>query len=81
VGTWHLIALNTGKPLVTPVRTGSPQETWLRSDLAATTTQRVLAYSHHPRFSSGKYYPGVRSTNALWSDLAAAHADVVLNGQ
>lgn len=80
LGTWRLIALNTGKPLVTPVKRGSPQETWLRSELAGTTAQCVLAYWHHPRFSAGKYYPGVKSTSVLWGDLVAAHADVVLNG-
>src|SRR5260221_1100294 len=31
---------------------GSPQETWLRSDLAATMKQCVLAIWHHPRFYS-----------------------------
>lgn len=80
VGSWHLIALNTGKPLVTPVKKGSPQEAWLRADLAAHPNQCVLAYYHHPSFDAGKYAPGVKSTAALWSDLAAAHADVVLNG-
>jgi hypothetical protein len=79
--TWHLIALNTGKPGVVPTKKGSPQETWLRADLASTTATCVLAYFHHPRFSAGPNYPGVKTpTAAIWNDLFAAHADVVLNG-
>jgi hypothetical protein len=34
---------------------GSVQEQWLRADLAATTRACVLAYWHHPRFSSGDH--------------------------
>ncbi|MEU6665684.1 hypothetical protein [Streptomyces sp. NPDC046727] len=32
---------------------GSPQEQWLRSDLAAGTKPCTLAYRHQPRFTSG----------------------------
>jgi hypothetical protein len=51
----------------------------LESDLAAHRNQCVLAYWHHPRFSSGAVgnSPGV---GAFWNALYAARADVVLNG-
>jgi hypothetical protein len=39
----------------------------------------VLAYWHHPRYSSGLHGDDPRM-QALWADLAAAHADVVLSG-
>jgi hypothetical protein len=39
----------------------------------------VLAYWHHPRYSSGLHGDDPR-TQTLWGDLAAAHADVVLSG-
>lgn len=81
VGAWHLIALNTGAPSLVPTKSGSAQEQWLKDDLARHSNQCVLAYWHHPRFSAGSYYPGVKtSTTAFWADLYAAGADVVLNG-
>jgi hypothetical protein len=39
----------------------------------------MLAYWHHPRFSSGGHGDNV-STQPLWKALADAHADVVLSG-
>ncbi len=57
----------------------SPQAGWLRTDLAANKGKDVLAYWHHPRFSSGEHggSPGVQ---AFWEILYAAGADVILNG-
>jgi len=58
---------------------GSPQELWLRANLAATGARCTLAYWHHPRFSS--YGTSVRSSvKPLWDALYAARAEVVLNG-
>src|SRR5437870_8525795 len=58
---------------------GSPQEKWLRADLAANPAACTLAYWHHPRFSSGQH-----GSNAfmqpIWQALYDADADVVLNG-
>ena len=58
---------------------GSPQERWLRADLAAATQRCVLAYWHHPRFSSGLHGSDPR-TAAFFTALYAANADVVLAG-
>jgi len=79
VGSWHLIALNSNCSKVGGCGRGSPQERWLEADLARTSARCTLAYWHHPRFSSGLHGDD-RSTDAFWSDLAAAHADVVLAG-
>jgi hypothetical protein len=77
VGTWHIVVLNgncTGG-----CTTGSAQEQWLKSDLAAHPAACTLAYWHQPRFSSGKH--GSSTTyDPFWKDLYAAGADVVLNG-
>ena len=79
VGAWHIIALNSECANVGGCGLGSPQETWLKSDLAAhpSTGSCTLAYWHRPRFASS-----VAGNNAnfdqFWQDLYAANADVVL---
>ena len=81
VGTWHMIALNTASVSDVPTEEGSPQEVWLKADLAEHPNQCVLAYWHHPLYTAGGYYPGYeRLAQPLWVDLYAAGADVVLNG-
>jgi hypothetical protein len=85
VGAWHLIVLNsecsygTGSDAVGGCQTGSPQETWLRQDLASHPNKCTLAYWHEPRFSSGQHGDATQMAD-LWNDLAAAHADIVLSG-
>jgi hypothetical protein len=75
VGGWHLIALNSN--IARDV--GSAQETWLRNDLAANSTQCTLAYWHHPRWDL--YTKGNDATQAaLWNALYDNGADVVLDG-
>jgi hypothetical protein len=76
LGSWHLIAL-TGD---IDVSEGSPQEQWLRNDLAAHPSRCILAYWHEPRFTSGTEHFSDDSFDPFWRDLYAARADVVLNG-
>ena len=76
LGTWHLIALN-GE---ISVSAGSPQETWLKADLAANPKTCVLAYWHEPRFTSGTVHFSSSDFDPFWRDLHAAGADIVLNG-
>ena len=54
LGSWHLIALNSNCAQVGGCAAGSPQELCLRSDLAAHAAKCVLAYWHHPLFTSGR---------------------------
>jgi hypothetical protein len=84
LGSWHVVALNSNcsdsgcrDSLAGTV--SSAELSWLQSDLAAHPGQCVLAYWHHPLFSSGWVgnSPGV---SPIWKVLYAAHADVVLNG-
>ena len=75
LGAWHIVVLNSGVSMAV----GSPQEVWLKADLAANAKPCVLAYWHHPRFSS--YATAVRSeVKPLWDALFAAGAEVVVNG-
>jgi hypothetical protein len=78
LGAWHLIALNSNCGNVS-CAAGSPQETWLKADLASHPTSCTLAYWHHPRFSSGGHGSS-DETGALFTDLYEAGADLVLVG-
>lgn len=79
VGAWHLIALNSVCDQVGGCHAGSPQEQWLRADLAAHPGRCTLAYWHHPRFSSGQQSSSRRFI-PFWRALYDAGADVVLAG-
>jgi hypothetical protein len=78
VGTWHLISLNVQCSKVGGCGLNSPEEVWLKNDLATHQNLCTLAYWHQPVFSSG----GRASANAVqfWNDLYTAHADLVLTG-
>jgi hypothetical protein len=76
VGGWHVISLNSSD--------GSPpsqaQLDWLRADLSAHKTNCMLAYWHHPRFSSGAAHGNNANMDAFWRILFDNGVDVVLNG-
>ncbi len=76
LGTWHLISLNSN----IAHGSASAQLRWLRSDVANTSQRCILAFWHHPRFSSGADHGNDRSVGPFWRVLYRAHADVVLNG-
>jgi hypothetical protein len=84
LGSWHIVALNTNCAAkdLGGCGAGSPQETWLRKDLAEHPNACILAYGHHALFSSGVFkshaiHPELRE---LWKDLYAAHAALVVVG-
>jgi acid phosphatase type 7 len=68
-----------GAPGVSP-SAGGAEETWFKQDLAAHPARCVLAYWHEPRWSSGTTHGSSSSWSAVWQDLYAAGADIVLNG-
>ena len=76
LGSWHIIALNS----TLDMRAGSPQEQWLRADLAAHPARCTLAYWHAPRFSSGVTHGSSPVSAPMWQALYEAGADVVLSG-
>lgn len=81
LGAWHIVMLNSNQDYV-PTKTGSPQELWLKADLAASTKRCTIAIWHHPRFYSNDApsAPGVRGyVKGFWDDLYAAGAEIVLN--
>lgn len=79
VGGWHLIALNSNCRQIGGCGPGSPQAEWLRADLAATQARCVLAYDHHPRFSSHPDGDFVQ-LDGLWRLLADNGVEVLLSG-
>jgi hypothetical protein len=78
LGSWHLVAIAAMAGV--DAAAGSAEEQWLKADLAAHPNKCVLAYWHEPRWSTGSVHGNDSSSAALWNDLYAAHADVVLNG-
>jgi hypothetical protein len=84
LGPWHIVVMNTNCDAqgLGGCGKGSPQETWLREDLARHPNSCVLAYGHHALFSSGVFknhavHPELKQ---LWEDLYATHTDLVLAG-
>lgn len=80
LGGWHVISLNSNcEAIPGGCAAGSPQEQWLRNDLATNSARCTLAYWHHPRFSSGD--SGSRAEmGPIWTALYESGVDVVLNG-
>ncbi len=79
LGGWHVVVLNSNCADIGGCGKGSPQEQWLAADLAAHPSVCTAAYWHEPRFTSG-LAGDATTVDALWRDLYAAHADLVLNG-
>jgi Calcineurin-like phosphoesterase len=82
LGAWHIVALNTNCNAVGGCNEGSPQEVWLKEDLARRAQACIIAYGHHALFSSGVFKSHAVHTEVkpLWDDLYAAHADLFLAG-
>lgn len=84
LGGWHLVSLNSmaDKP---GAPTMAEQVEWLKKDLDRNEKRCILAYWHHPLFSSGDEHgdqpndPG-RFMQPLWKVLLQHKADVILNG-
>lgn len=76
---WHVVVLNSNCAYVGGCDTGSPQDRWLRDDLAAHPAHCTLAYWHHPRFSSGPH-GNHRFMRSFWKVLYDAGADFILSG-
>ncbi len=84
LGGWHVVVLNTNcsVPALGGCQRGSPQEVWLREDLAKHPDACIVAYGHHSLFSSGIFPSHAihRELRAFWEDLYQAHADLILAG-
>lgn len=84
LGAWHVVVLNTNckQPGVGGCEVGSPQEVWLKQDLAEHAGACIVGYGHHALFSSGIFRSHAvhAEVKPLWDDLYAAHADLMLAG-
>ena len=78
IGSWRVIALNSNCDVVRCGH-GSPQTTWLRRELRRHPRPCVLAFMHHPRFSSGRRHGPSPMVRPLWRALFRGGADVVLS--
>ncbi len=84
LGDWHIVVLNTNCAAkdLGGCAAGSPEETWLKEDLAKHPKACILAYGHHALFSSGVFqrhavHPELKQ---LWEDLYGARGDLVIAG-
>ncbi len=77
---WHVLALNAICSEVGGCGVGSPEETFLRADLAANAGKHVVAIWHIPAFSSGGAHGNDPAYTAWWQDLYAADAEIVIDG-
>jgi len=82
LGAWHIISLNSNCYDAGGCDAGSPQEQWLRADLAAHPASCTLAYWHHPRFNSGSVHGMSFSEDVkpFWEALYEYGAEVVVSG-
>ena len=72
---WHIIALNSN----IDVGADSEQLQWLRKDLANTHAPCILAFWHHPRYTSGAHGNNKFMT-PIWEALAERKASIVVAG-
>ena len=75
---WHVVNLDSECALVGGCNVGSAQETWLKADLAAHSTQNVIALIHKPRYSSGT--TNLQTLQPLWDALYEAGVDIIMYG-
>jgi hypothetical protein len=78
LGTWHIVVLDSNCDHVEGgCDAGSPQERWLRADLDANAAECILAYWHHPRFSSARHGNDI-DVAPFWDVLYEAGGEVVV---
>ncbi len=79
LGAWHIVALNSNCSEIGGCGAGSPEEQWLRKDLASHPTLCTLAYWHHPLFTSGRHGSD-DAMRPIWQALYEGGAEIVING-
>jgi hypothetical protein len=80
LGSWHVVVLNSECKEVGGCQAGSPQEKWLREDLANHYAACTVAYLHKPRFSSGLNHGDDLGVTALYQALYDYNAELVIAG-
>lgn len=79
MGAWQVVVLNTNCWEVGGCHAGSPQEQWLRTELANSDTRCTLAYAHHPRWSSG-LHGSMAYVQPIWQALYDHSVEVFVAG-
>jgi hypothetical protein len=77
--TWRIYVLNSNCSDIGGCNMGSPQQRWLAADLAAHPHKCVMAYWHHPRFSSGQHGNDL-DVQGFWITLYRGGAELIVNG-
>ena len=80
VGSWHIVAINSNCTTLGGCDVGSPQETWLRNDLAAHSGQCTLAMWHEAAWSTTSTTKGATKMRPIWADLVNAGVDLAIAG-
>lgn len=75
LGAWHIVSLNSNREL----EAGTPQLQWLEADLRRHRQRCVLAYWHHPRYSSGPHGSDEKM-QAIWALLQRNGVSVIVTG-
>ena len=86
VGNWHIVVLNSecgtspSCGILNGCAAGSPQEEWLRPDLANSPTNNIIAMWHRPRYSSSSDDAAHAYVQPLWQALYKYGTDIYLGG-
>lgn len=80
IGSWHVVVTNTNCAQIGGCAKGSPEERWLRADLAAHPARCTLLYLHDPRFSSGRIHGGDPEMQDLWKAAYDNGVELVVSG-
>lgn len=81
IGSWHIVNINSECARLNGgagCAVGSPQEKWLKNDLATRSKPCTLVFDHRPRWSSNSFSSA--DIAPLVSDMYAAHVDLLLSG-
>jgi hypothetical protein len=81
VGAWHIVNINSECSRLNGgagCAVGSPQETWLKNDLATKSKPCTIVFDHRPRWSSNSFASA--DIAPLVADMYAARVDLLLSG-
>jgi hypothetical protein len=76
---WHIIALNSNCTQIGGCDVNSAQYQWLVNDLKENSKNCIMAYWHHPKFSSGIHGNDLRTLD-FWEVLYQKGADLIITG-
>jgi hypothetical protein len=80
IGNWHVVGINSNCSKIGGCDVGSPQERWLRADLAASTKPCTVAFWHHPLFTSGDNHSPSTEMRPIFDALYDNNAELVVTG-